>query len=141
MARLARHNSTPQVEPAPPGSVLRWLALLSSSGTLICCALPILLVSLGLGTAVAALTAELPLLITLVEYKAWVFAVSAALLAVAGYSTFRPSRLCPVDPALAAACQRAQRLSARLFWLSLTIWSLGFLMAYLALPVRIWLGE
>ncbi|MBM3105864.1 hypothetical protein IIE18_12010 [Pseudomonas sp. V1] len=120
---------------------MRWLALLSSSGTLICCALPILLVSLGFGTAVAALTAELPLLITLVEYKAWVFAVSAALLAVAGYSTFRPDRVCPVDPALAIACQRAQRLSARLFWLSLTIWSLGFLMAYLALPVRIWLGE
>jgi len=36
---------------------LSWLTLFASTGTLICCALPITLVTLGLGTTVAALTA------------------------------------------------------------------------------------
>lgn len=130
----------PPARSAAPGTTLRWLALLFSSGTLICCALPILLVSIGLGAAVAAMTSAFPLLVALVAHKAWLFAGSAAFLALAGYATFRAGRACPADPALAAACQRAQRWSARLFWLSLAFWIVGFVMAYFALPVRIWLG-
>lgn len=125
---------------ARQGAGLHWLALLSSTGTLICCALPILLVAVGLGAAVASMTAAFPLLGSLVSHKAWVFGISGVLLLTAGYSTFRPGRACPADPALAAACIRAQRWSARLFWLSLGIWATGFVMAYLALPLRIWLG-
>jgi len=44
----------------PPKSnahgALSWLALFGSSGTLICCALPIILVTLGAGATIAALT-------------------------------------------------------------------------------------
>ncbi|WP_439889168.1 hypothetical protein ACSX1C_09220 [Pseudomonas sp. MBLB4123] len=136
------HVPDHQPAPSPPGRTptLPWLGLLASSGTLICCALPILLVSLGLGATVAALTSSFPLLISLVEYKAWLFACSAALLTAAAYSSLRPARLCPADPVLATACRRARRLSIRLLWLSLGIWITEFGMAYLALPLRIWLG-
>ena len=41
-------------------SLASLVTLLLSGGTLICCALPILLVSLGLGTVVASLTSALP---------------------------------------------------------------------------------
>lgn len=51
---------------------------------LLCCALPALLVSLGLGAAVAGLTSELPWLVELSRHKEWVFAVSAIMLALAG---------------------------------------------------------
>ena len=37
-----------------------WLVLFASSTTLICCALPILLVTLGLGAVSAALFANIP---------------------------------------------------------------------------------
>ncbi|SMF23086.1 hypothetical protein [Pseudogulbenkiania subflava] len=134
------HPSSSPSESTARGTTLHWLALLSSSGTLVCCAVPILLVSIGLGATVATMTSALPLLVTLAAHKAWLFAGSAMLLALAGYATFRTGRACPADPTLAAACQRAQRLSVRLFWLSLAIWGIGFLTAYLALPIRIWLG-
>ena len=50
-------------------------ALFTSTGTLVCCALPILLVSIaGLGSVVASLTNNFPLLITLSQHKGWVLA-------------------------------------------------------------------
>ena len=54
-------------------SKLGWLALVATTGTLICCALPILLITLGFGSVVAALTFRYPLLVTLSEYEGWMF--------------------------------------------------------------------
>lgn len=119
---------------------LPWFSLLASTGTLVCCALPILLVSLGLGGALASLAAAFPVLVALAEHKAWVFGLSAVLIVAAGYTTFRPGRSCPPDPALAADCERAHRLSVWVFRVALSAWGIGFITAYVALPVRIWLG-
>ena len=63
------------------GLGLSWLALFASTGTLICCAFPILLVSLGFGATVAAITSSIPVLITLSQYKVWIFIISGVLLA------------------------------------------------------------
>ncbi|TBR12559.1 MAG: hypothetical protein EPO43_13325 [Rugosibacter sp.] len=140
MSSPNNHVFEPPAESPTQDSALRWLALLFSTGTLICCALPLMLVSLGFGAAFASMTSAFPPLVTLALHKAWVFGLSAALITGAGYSTFRSGRACPADPTLAAACARAQRLSSRLFWVALAIWSTGFVTAYVALPIRIWLG-
>lgn len=71
------------------GSQLRdgsitWLTLFASAGTLVCCALPIILVTLGLGATVAALTSSFPILIKLSQHKEWVFAFSGAMLMLSG---------------------------------------------------------
>jgi len=118
---------------------LSWLTLFTSTGTLVCCALPILLVSLGLGSTVAALTSGFPLLITLSEHKAWVFALSGGLLLLTGWLLYRPGRACPADRALNDLCGRAQRWNRRIYTSSLVIWGIGFFAAWLALPLRIWL--
>lgn len=112
-----------------------WLLLFASSATLICCALPILLVTLGLGAASAALFSNLPFLSVLALHKGWLFATSGALLAVAGWALFRPGRACPADPALAEKCARAHRWNVGLFGASALIWAIGFAAAYMALPV------
>lgn len=117
-----------------------WLALFTSTGTLICCALPITLVSLGMGATVAALTSSFPFLVTLSEHKAWIFAISGILLLVSGWLTYRSGRTCPADLRLAALCERAQRWNRRVLGVSAAIWALGFLAAYVLLPVRVWLG-
>jgi hypothetical protein len=122
------------------GKGLTWLALFASTGTLICCALPIALVTLGLGATVAAISASVPILVTLSLHKAWVFAVSAALLTLSGWLLYRPGRECPIDPVTGALCDRALLWNRRIFWLSVVILSVGFLAAYLALPLRIWLN-
>lgn len=118
---------------------LTWLALFTSTGTLLCCALPITLVTLGMGATVAALTSSFPLLITLSQHKIWIFLVSGALLAISGWLMFRPGRSCPADPQLGALCNRTQVWNRRVYWTSLLIWGSGFFAAYLALPLRLWL--
>jgi hypothetical protein len=118
---------------------LTWLALFASTGTLICCALPIAFVMLGLGATVAAISSSVPILVTLSLHKGWVFAASAMLLASSGSLLFRSGRECPADLQLAALCERTLRWNRRIFWVSVTIWGIGFFAAYLALPLRIWL--
>ncbi len=118
---------------------LTWLALFASTGTLICCALPIVFVMLGLGATVAAITSSVPVLVTLSLHKGWVFSVAAMLMASSGWLLFRSGRECPVDPQLAALCDRALKWNRRIFWTSVAIWGVGFFAAYFALPLRIWL--
>lgn len=119
---------------------LTFLALFASSGTLVCCALPIALVTLGMGAAVVGLTSAAPWLITLTHYKAWLFAGSGLLLGLGGYLLYRPGRSCPVDPKLGALCERLDRWNHRIYWGSVSIWGIGVFAAYLLLPIRQALG-
>jgi hypothetical protein len=112
-----------------------WLPLFASATTLLCCALPILLVSVGLGAASAALFSSMPFLAVLAQHKAWLFAGSGLTLILAGWALFRPGRTCPADPDLARRCAAAHRWNARAFFVSLGVWALGFLAAYLSLPL------
>ncbi len=115
------------------------LVLFASTGTLICCALPIALVTLGFGATVAALSSNVPFLVTLTLHKAWVFSGSGVLLAVSGWLMFRRGRTCPTDPELGALCDQTRVWNRRIFWVSVAIWGVGFFTAYLALPLRLWL--
>lgn len=108
-----------------------WLLLFTTSGTLLCCVLPIVLVSLGLGAAVASMASAAPWLIQLSQYKLWVFLVAGVFIALAAWAVYRPGRSCPVEPELAAACQRADKWNKRFIWLAVAMWSLGFSAAYL----------
>ncbi len=116
-----------------------WIVLFASSTTLVCCALPIFLVTLGLGAVSASLFANLPFLVTLAQYKAWMFAGSGGVLVLAAWLLFRSGRVCPADPDLAEQCEKAHRWNTRFFWVSVGIWVAGFGTAYLALPVYLWL--
>lgn len=118
---------------------ITWLSLFASSGTLICCALPITLVTLGMGATVAALTSSFPFLITLSTHKIWIFSGSGAMLALSGWLMYRPGLSCPTDPELGRLCNRAQVWNRRVYWSSVVVWGIGFFAAYLALPLRIWL--
>ena len=116
-----------------------WLILFTSMGTLLCCALPILLVTLGLGAVVASTVTALPWLVPLTANKIWVFVGSGLLLAVSGWLMYRPGRSCPTDPELAALCERTQVWNRRVYWASAAIWGIGFFFAYLFLPLQMWL--
>lgn len=88
------------------------LALVAASGTLVCCVLPAVMVSLGAGAALAGLVSAAPQLVWLSAHKGLVFGVAAAALAVAGVFLVLARRApCPADPALARACARLRRLS------------------------------
>jgi len=117
------------------------LALFTSTGTLVCCALPIMLVSIaGMGALVASMTSSFPILITLSQHKGWVFALSAMMLAAAGWLIWRPGRVCPTDPALARWCNTFQTWNRRIVTVSAVLWAVGFFAAFLTLPLRRALG-
>ena len=110
-----------------------WLALFGSSGTLLCCALPSLLVSLGMGASLAGLLSNFPQLIQISQHKALLFALSALGLALAFYTQNRAQALtCPTDPRLAAACQSSRIWGKAILYFSLVIWIVGAFFAFLA---------
>ena len=113
--------------------------LVTTTGTLLCCALPIIFVTLGMGATVVAMTSTFPFLITLSKYKIWVFAFSGLMLLLSGWVMFRPGRACPTDKILADACNAAHKWNKRIYWTSVVIWCVGFIAAYTLLPLRIWL--
>ncbi len=112
-----------------------WLVLFASATTLVCCALPILLVSLGLGAVWATIYANFAAVGFVAQHEGWFFGGSAALLALGIFVLYRPGRSCPVDPVLAAKCQSVDALNKRLLVLAVFIWLAGFGAAYLALPL------
>ena len=109
------------------------LSIFTSSGTLICCALPALLVSIGAGAALSSLVSTFPQLVWLSEHKDAIFAVAAVLLAVAGVMQWRARTApCPIDPAQRAACLSARGWSRRIYLASVAVFATGGFFAYLA---------
>lgn len=111
-----------------------WASLVSvftSSGTLICCALPALLVSLGAGATLAGLVSTFPQLIWLSEHKLPVFGLAGLMLLGAGVLQYRARFLpCPADPRLAAACARTRRVSAAIYGFSVLCYTTGIIFAF-----------
>ncbi|MCF6299861.1 MAG: hypothetical protein L3J52_01895 [Proteobacteria bacterium] len=117
-------------------SWFRWLTLFATSGALVCCALPIILVSMGFGVLVANLNYNIPGLMFLAEHKFWTLGMSALMLIFLAWIIWRPNQSCPADPKLAALCQKAKIWNQRIFWLSVFIWFIGLFFSVLLLPLR-----
>lgn len=114
------------------------VAMFVSTGTLLCCALPIMLVSIaGLGAFVASATSTFPILVDLRLHKEWVFGLSGLMLIGSGWMVWRPGRSCPTDPELARWCNTFQTWNRRTVVASSVVWAIGFFAAFLALPLRI----
>jgi len=106
-------------------------ALIASTGTLVCCVLPAVMVSLGAGAALAGLVTAVPELIWLSERKALVFGVATVSLVVAGVLLWRAkSAPCPADARLAATCRRLRAWSNGLYIFSLLATMAGAIFAF-----------
>lgn len=119
-------------------AILGYFSLFTSVGTLLCCALPSLLVLFGLGASVASMLTFLPWLVTLSHHKQWTFTVSGLLIAFGFVNMYviaprlKTNEACaPGDP----ACGEASRLSRVVLWLSFGIYSVGFFVAYVLGPI------
>lgn len=115
------------------------LALFTSVSTLLCCALPALLVVLGLGAVVAGVLTDLPFLITLSKNKAWVFGFAFALMALNFFLVYRKKKdnlSCEYVPGKKeTACNVASRWSKVILWISFALLLIGFFASYLLLPI------
>lgn len=108
------------------------LLLFTSFPTLLCCALPILMVSLGMGSVVASIYGEyIPFLRWFGLHENITFGITALILIIAGWILYRPGRICPSDPELGALCSEAHKWNIWFYWGSVAIWYVGFTTAYL----------
>jgi mercuric ion transport protein len=119
-------------------AVLNYFSLFTSLSTLLCCALPSLLVLVGLGTSVASVLSFMPWLATLSRHKQWTFAVSGTLIALSFVNMyyfaprFRAEQCGAGDP---SACAGASKLSRILLWVSAIIYAVGIFVAYVLGPI------
>ena len=120
----------------PPSTLPAFLSLFTSTGTLICCALPALLVSLGAGAVMAGLIEAVPQITWLGKNKALVFGIAGVLLAISGAWQWHARSLpCPADRAQAEACARARKVSWIVWGLSVAVYAIGFFFAFLAAAI------
>jgi hypothetical protein len=107
------------------------LSLFASSSTLICCALPALLVALGAGAALSGLVGAFPQIVWLSEHKIGLFLFAGLMLAASGaLQWFNRNAPCPIDPALRDACLRTRKVSVRVYWVSVGIYMVGGFFAF-----------
>ena len=110
---------------------LAFTALIASTGTLLCCVLPAIMVALGAGAALAGLVGAVPQLVWLSAHKGIVFGLAGALLVLAGIALWLARRVpCPADPALARACVRLRSLSHVLYAIAVAAFALGATFAF-----------
>ena len=114
-------------------TALTVLSLFASAGTLLCCALPALLVTLGMGAVIAGLVTNFPQLIWISEHKKPLFLAAFLLLLAAGWMLWRARLMaCPIDPRQAEACKKLRKMSVYIYGLSVVVYVIGFFFAFIA---------
>lgn len=110
-----------------------YLGLFTSLSTLLCCALPALLVSLGMGATMISLTSAIPQIIWVGEHKNFVFSFAVIMLSISSFLAYKNRNApCPIDPKLRDACLRGRKYSKNVLILSWIALSVGFFFAFLA---------
>ena len=114
---------------------VHFFSLFGSIGTLFCCALPVILVSLGMGATFASLTSLFPQIHWITGYKNWLFLITGVLLLVS-YFLVRTSKVmeCPIDDKQQPSCLRAKTTSRWIFGCAVFCYSVGWVFAYI-LPI------
>lgn len=118
-------------------------SLFTSVSTLLCCALPSLLVAVGMGAVVAGLVSDFPALIWLSKYKEWTFLVAGILIGFNFWLFYgrKSNQVCEIDEfGNETPCDTAARWSKIILWISFGLYVLGLFSAYLLLPIQQFLG-
>lgn len=100
-----------------------------------CCALPIILVTAGMGGVVASVVSVLPWLAWLSQYKGITFSVTALVLAYTWWRLRRTGR----SGACAIEDSKRLRWQRRVLGISTAIFLAAVFAAYALLPIALWL--
>jgi hypothetical protein len=134
----AQAVTTPERQ-ARRAALLNYFSLFGSFSTLLCCAIPSVLVLLGMGTAVASVLSAAPWLVSLSRHKTWTISIAGALIAASFIVTYVIAPRLRVGEACAAddptTCGEVSRLSRVFLWGAAVVWSCGFFVAYLLGPI------
>lgn len=113
-----------------------FLSLFTSFSTLICCALPSLLVAIGAGAVVASALSAVRWLVWISRHKTWVFTIAGVMIALNFLLVSRPRSKVACSISGGQACEEASRWNKIILWSSAGIYAFGLFMAYALLPLR-----
>lgn len=119
--------------------VIAFLSLFTSTGTLLCCALPAAIAAMAGGAAVGAFVTTFPWLIPLSRHKEWIFLGAGLLIVLSGMLTLRPQGRVACAITGGQGCEIAGRFTKAMFWASIAIYGIGAFVAYGLAPLLRWL--
>lgn len=112
--------------------ILTFFSLFGSMSTLLCCALPVTLVSLGLGASFASLTSTFPQIIWLTSHKNALFIITGMMLILSFYLMKQAERRsCPIDKDQRELCTNSKTISKKVFWITVIIYSIGLFFSFI----------
>ena len=114
---------------------VNFLSVFTSTGTLLCCALPAALAAIAGGAAVGTLVTTFPWLIPLSRHKEWIFLVAGLLILLSGILTLRPKGKIACSITGGRGCEVAGRFTKSMFWGSVGIYGIGAFFAYAIVPI------
>ena len=110
------------------------LSLFTSFSTLICCALPALLISIGMGASLASFVSAFPWIIFISKYKIQTFILAAVLLVFSVYLFWQGRNApCPSDPVQAKICSKLRFINLIMLFISLVTYLVGFFFAFIVI--------
>jgi hypothetical protein len=113
-------------------------SLFATASTLVCCAIPAVLVALGAGAALSSLVSVFPQVVWLSEHKEGLFVLAGLAMAASGWLQWRNRTApCPVDPRLRDACLRTRKVSLRVYLGSVACYAIGGWFAF----IQPWLSQ
>lgn len=112
-----------------------YLALFTSAGTLLCCALPSVIAMVAGGAAVASFVSTFPWLVSLSRHKEWIFLAAGLMIVFSGLLVYRPKGRVACSVTGGQGCAVAGRLTKTLFWVSAGIFAAGVFFAYALVPL------
>ncbi len=115
--------------------VISFLALFTSTGTLLCCALPASLAAIAGGSAVVGLMSTFPWLAPLSQHKGWIFLVAGVMIGFNALLSFRPKGAVACAITGGKGCEVAGRFSRIMLWISIVVYSVGVFMSYAIVPI------
>lgn len=114
-------------------------SLFATSGTLVCCAIPAMLVALGAGAALSSLVSVFPQVVWLSEHKLGLFLFAGLMMGASGLLQWRNRTApCPTDPALRQACMRTRKVATVVYGVSVAFYLVG---GWFAFVMPLWMED
>ena len=112
--------------------MVNFFALLSSSSTLLCCALPAILVSMGAGAVFANIISVFPALTVISRFKVEITIMTFIILVAVGVLHSKTAQMpCPADPTLGRACLKSRKRSRIVYYLSCIVFATASIFTFI----------
>lgn len=115
--------------------IAAFASLFTSLSTIFCCALPIILVTLGFGAVFASISAKFPLISILAQNANALFATATAFLILSGYFIFFKNQSCPANKKQAELCAKTKKINKIIWILSATILIFSSFLKYILILI------